>query len=171
MENIKDYEEWKDIKGYEGIYQVSNLGRVKRLAGPDASGHIRKERILKARADKQGYLLVTLYKNGDRHNELIHRLMLKTFCPIENMDDFHVDHINFNTQDNRLENLQWLKPEDNRSKKSGSNWKKVCCIETGIIYPSIREAARQTGIPNNNISKACRGILKTAGGYHWEFVD
>ena len=49
--------------------------------------------------------------------------------------------------------------------------KKVLCVETGVIYESIKEASRQTGIDNSGISKVCRGVRKTAGGYHWQYID
>ena len=97
------------------------------------------------------------------------------------MEDLQCDHIDFNRQNNHLENLRWLEPaenakrykmdslkRDNRSsnRKGKRKGKSVRCVETGVIYSSIKEASEQTGIDQSNISKACRGVYQTAGGFH-----
>lgn len=61
--------------------------------------------------------------------------------------------------------------EKTKEKLMLKNGQKILCIETGIIYNSMNEAERKTGIPNTNISKACRGLRKTAGGYHWRKIN
>ena len=150
----------KDIKEYEGLYAITSCGKV---------WSYKKKIFLKPGKDKSGYLQVTLSKNGCKQNKRIHRLVMETYNPIEGMDNLDVDHIDFDCQNNCLKNLQWLAPEQNNKKHK--TCKKVLCVETGIIYKSINEAERQTGINQSSISKACRGKLKTAGGYHWEFVE
>ena len=150
----------KDIKGYEGLYAVTSCGKV---------WSYKNKIFLKPGKDKSGYLLVTLSKNGDKETKKIHRLVMETYCPIEGMENLECDHIDFDRQNNCLKNLQWLAPEQNNKKHK--TCKKVLCVETGIIYKSINEAERQTGINQSSISKACRGKLKTAGGYHWKFVE
>ena len=93
------------------------------------------------------------------------------------MECLHVDHIDFNPENNCLENLRWLSPSENMRRKNikkinniPKNGKKVRCIDTDIVYSSISEAARQLGISAGNISQCCNGKSKTCGGYHWEFV-
>lgn len=150
----------KDIKGYEGLYAVTSCGKV---------WSYKNKIFLKPGKDKSGYLLVTLSKNGCKQTKKIHRIVMETYCPIDNMENLECDHIDFDCQNNCLKNLQWLAPEQNNKKHKAC--KKVLCVETGIIYKSINEAERQTGINQSSISKACRGKLKTAGGYHWKFVE
>ena len=150
----------KDIKEYEGLYAITSCGRV--------WSH-RSKKFLKPGKDKSGYLQVTLSKNGDKETKKIHRLVMETYNPCEKMENLECDHIDFDCQNNCLKNLQWLAPEQNNKKHKAC--KKVLCVETGIIYKSINEAERQTGINQSSISKACRGKLKTASGYHWKFVE
>ena len=150
----------KDIKGYEGLYAVTSCGKV---------WSYRSKKFLKPGKDESGYLQVTLSKNGCKQTKKIHRLVMETYYPLDNMENLECDHIDFDCQNNCLKYLQWLAPEQNNKKHK--TCKKVLCVETGIIYKSINEAERQTGINQSSISKACRGKLKTAGGYYWKFVE
>ena len=101
--NFKTKEVWKDIKGYETLYQVSNLGRVKSCV---------KERILKPRLKSHGYLMVTLYKNKSKKEFLIHRLVIETFLgPIPK--GMVVNHRSEEKTDNRLENLECITQKEN----------------------------------------------------------
>ena len=179
---------WKDISGYEGLYQVSNLGRVKHLSfsrpNPLTGGiSIMKERILAPQLTKLGYYAVTLYKNGKLHRKFIHTLVAKAF--ISNPDNLPIiNHKDENKLNNKPENLEWCTPKYNNSYGTRNqrisatklnntyNTKPVKCIETNIIYASVREAERQTGIPNTHISAVCikKPHHKTAGGYHWKYV-
>ena len=94
-------EEWRDIEGYEGLYQVSNLGRVKSLN----YNHTKSEKILKGIPDKDGYLRVALFKNG-RKDYMVHQLVAKMFIP--NPNDLPViNHKDENKQNNTTENLEW----------------------------------------------------------------
>lgn len=173
-------EEWRDIAGYEGIYQVSNLGRIKSL-GNDKS---RKEKILKPVNNSDGYPQVTLYKNRKREQVSVHRLVADTF--IQNPDNLpQVNHKDENTKNNRVDNLEWCTPKYNsnygthneRIAKSLINRKgrskPILCVETGVIFQSAMEAERHTGANSHHITKCCRGKYgyKTSGGYHWKYCD
>lgn len=171
---------WKPVAGYEDYY-VSSNGQIKSFK------RYKEGKLLTPREDRGGYLFVTLYKNSIGRNFKIHRLVLSTFSPIENMASLEVNHIDEDKKNNDITNLQWLTKQENlnygthreRCAKTLSKRmtgipntkrsKKVRCIETNIIYPSILEAERQTGISNSCISRVCRNERKTAGGYHWEY--
>lgn len=169
---------WKDIKGYEGEYMVSNHGNVMSLMG-------KKPRILKPRKNKRGYCRVSLHAGNDK---LVHRLVAETFIdnPMGLPEVNHKDECPLN---NSVYNLEWCTHKYNvtygtapiraRNKQAQTHPqrfrenfnKKVRCVETGKVYVSIKEASRNTGISYVTISKVCRGIRKTSGGYHWEFVE
>ena len=115
---------WKDIKGYEGIYQVSNLGRVKSLDRIDSNNHPLKGVILKPYISNSGYLLVGLYKQQKRDRKLLHRLVAEAFIP--NPDNKpEIDHINTIKIDNTVclnedgsinyekTNLRWTTRKEN----------------------------------------------------------
>lgn len=108
-------EEWRDIKGYEGLYQVSNLGRVKSFKG-------RKERLFTLYLRKDGYYEVGLRKDKTRKFKLVHRLVAEAFIP--NSDDKpQVNHINGLKTDNHLNNLEWCTAKENTNH----------AIDTGLI--------------------------------------
>ena len=107
---------WKDIKGYEGLYQASNLGRIKSLKREwqSANGSKRKhgEIILKQRVQKTGYLLVKLCKNGKQKYMSVHRIIAEMF--LSNPSNLpQVNHIDGNKQNNKTENLEWVTPKQN----------------------------------------------------------
>ena len=160
---------WKEIKDYEGLYQVSNLGRVKSST-----------KILKNRLSKRGYYIVTLYKNGKSTTKWVHRLVAEAFIP--NPDNLpQVNHKDEDKLNNRVDNLEWCTAKYNcnygthNSKlslalkdKAGRPGKAVHCIDLDIIYASASEATRQTGI--KHIDEVCSGKRKSAGGMWWEWV-
>ena len=103
-----DLEIWKDIDGYEGLYQVSNRGRVKALNFARSG----KEGIVKQQTNHNGYNVVYLSRNDERKKFSVHRLVALTFIPnIENKPC--VDHINTIRDDNRVENLRWVTHKEN----------------------------------------------------------
>jgi len=109
MKNQKEV--WKDVLNYEGIYQISNLGRVKSLK-------FGKERILRVGVDGNGYLNANLSKNGKVKSRCVHQLVVIAFlnhtpCGLELV----VNHINFNKTDNRVENLEVITNRENTNKK------------------------------------------------------
>lgn len=105
-------EEWRDVVGYEGLYAVSSLGRVKRLADPDSAGCMRKERIRKPCPDKNTYFKVNLCKDGKVKVFFVHRLVAIAFIPTNDYS-LQINHKNGNKQDNSVENLEWVTCKEN----------------------------------------------------------
>ena len=109
-------EEWKDIKNYEGLYQVSNLGKIKSVNKlVKNKGNFKKkikERILKPSKVYNGYLRLTLSKNGIHKNYRVHRLVAEAFIPnLNNYED--INHIDGNKQNNCIDNLEWCSRKQN----------------------------------------------------------
>lgn len=171
---------FKDIEGFEGLYQISNLGRVKSIN----YNKTRKEKILKYRKHRYGYLMVVLFKDGKRKEILVHRLVAQAFLP--NPDNLpQVNHKDENKTNNCVENLEFCDAKYNsnygtrnervaKSLTGVYNTKKskpVMCIETGVIYPSTNEVQRQLGFSRGNISQCCNGKKNTSYKYHWKYVD
>lgn len=168
---------YKDIEGYENLYQISNHGNVKSLGNEKT----RKERILKPIKNHKGYMQVILCKQGKPKLYLIHRLVAQAF--IDNPNNLpQVNHIDEVKTNNASSNLEWVTPKQNnnygtrnqRVAESNTNnpklSKSVLCIETGVIYASTMEVQRELGFSQGNISSACNGGYNTAYGFHWCYV-
>jgi hypothetical protein len=110
-------ENWKDIKGYEGCYQVSDLGRVTSLDRIDCTGGKRNGRILKQNPDGKGYLMVSLYLNGKQKTRKVHQLVSESFLNHKPYGmKVVIDHIDNDKQNNNLTNLQLITNRENSSK-------------------------------------------------------
>ena len=146
---------WRNIKGYEGVYQVSNFGRIRNIKG----------KIIKQQISKGGYFYVGLSFNHKRKYYFVHRLMAEVFLSNPNNKKFVV-HIDHNKQNNQIYNLKLMDESTNKPvyqfDKHGNFIGK---------YKSSIQAARQTGISAANIRYCANGISKTA--YHdiWLFED
>lgn len=163
---------WKDVGGYEGLYQVSNLGRVKSFKGVS-------ERILKLHVDNSGYVHVDLYKNNNHRCPTVHRLVAQAFIPnLENKPE--VNHIDEDKTNNMVSNLEWCTRKENcnygtrnlRTALSKGYKLKAIDIVNGEynIYCSISECARQLGIDRSNITKQLKGEYRQIGGYIFEYA-
>ena len=180
-------EQWKDIEGYEGIYQVSNLGRVRSLDRTYTMKNGRKQsqkgRFMIARVDKDGYEIIKLRTLTSRVAHRVHRLVAQAFIP--NPDNLAlINHKDENKTNNRADNLEWCTNSYNLSygsclEKMSSSHRNRHYLSKPIeqytadgqfvkAYPSSAEAMRQTGIHKNNIRACCRGLYSQSGGFIWK---
>lgn len=183
MEEEKEI--WRNISGCPG-YQVSNLGRVKSIERKVSNGksyRIVREKILKPDKHSSGYLKVILSKDGEKKSYFIHRLVAAAFVQNESLFYNEINHIDECKTNNCASNLEWSDRQHNcnfgtrneRLAKANTNnpkrSKKVICIETGVVYPSLSDVHRKFGFSKGNISSCCAGKLNSAYGYHWLYVD
>jgi len=171
-------EEWRPVEGYEGLYEVSNLGRVKSLH-PRNSGKIRALKV-----KRNGYIAVTLSRNGKLKTVTVHQLVAQAFIPNpRNLKE--VNHLNEIKSDNRSENLAWATRRENvlygtrgenhsRTMKERGYFKvPVVCTTldnmTSIRYESLSAAAEGTGANISHISKCCRGKIRQTHGFQFKY--
>ena len=172
-------EEWRDVVGYEGLYQVSSMGRVKSLERKDCLGRTVKERILKSRTNRYGYMEVNLCADGKRKMLKVHRLVCQAFH--DNPDNKpEVNHVNEDKTDNRACNLEWSTRRENNN--HGTRNVRACKAlskpvgqytsdgELVKIWPSVIEVQRQTGFSQGHICKAANGKCKQAYGFIWKYA-
>ena len=155
---------WKSIKGYEGLYEVSNFGKIKSL---------KKKIILKQFKNTNGYFQVKLWKNKKGKHFLVHKLVAESF--ILNINNFpFINHIDENKENNCTNNLEWCtaKYNCNYGTRNSRLSSPVICIELNKTYNSIKEASKDLNIQQAHISSCCakRKHYITAGGYHWQYV-
>lgn len=160
---------WKDIECFQN-YQISNMGRVYSK---------KTKRMLTLYPDKKGYLRVKFWENNKGYTFKVHRLVAQAFIP--NPDNLpQVNHKDESKDNNNVNNLEWCDnaynhgfgTRDERARKTLTNRKNlslpVICVETGVVYPSIMEAFRQTKA--RNIIEVCKGHRHTSGGFHWKYA-
>lgn len=166
---------YKEIEGYEGLYQISNYGRVKSFGNGNSNNS--KERILKPQKNSDEHLRVSLYKEGKVKLYFVHRLVAEAF--IVNPNNYPIiNHKDEDKTNNKVDNLEWCTPKYNnnygtrnqRITNHPNKSKQVLCVETGVVYPSANEVQRQLGFAQQNISSACTGRYKQAYGFHWQYV-
>ena len=175
-------EVWKDIPGYEGLYQVSDYGRVISLSYNKTG----RKSLRTLRLDKAGYIVVTLHKSGVSRTMKVHRLVAIAFIP----NPLHLPQVNHrdeNKANNHVDNLEWCTSSynnsyGNRPRKVLDAYKKrnrsiaerpVIMIDNdGTIiaeYHSISEAARNVGVRRESLRDAVLGRSKTCIGYFWKY--
>lgn len=184
-EDSNPNEVWKDIKGYEGRYQVSDMGRVKSLERIITKKNGRKqtirERILNPITDRGGYLRVNLCDgSGKGKNHFVHRLVCEAFH--ENPKNKpSVNHIDENKANNEASNLEWCTIAENlnhgtRNERIAKPLSKPVgqyTIDGNLIkvWQSTIEVERQFGFSHGFIGDTARGKYKTAYGYVWKYVE
>ena len=172
-------EHWKSIVGYEGIYEVSDMGNVRSLK-------FGKQKIRKPGKNNRGYLCVNLCKDGEVKSMKVHRLVAEAFIPNPNNLDT-VNHKDENKLNNAASNLEWMTRADNINYGSRNRRSAVAHVNhpnlsksvqqlnksTGELiaeFPSMAEARRVTGINRRHISSCCLGNRKSTGGYIWKYA-
>lgn len=185
MGGIKMEEIWKDIKGWEGLYQISNKGRVKSLTKVTKFGNrlkVNKEMILKPTIGKRGYYTVNFFDGDRSKTATLHRLIAEAFIPNPENKPC-IDHINTIKTDNRIENLRWVTNKENcnnpltlkhQRDATSKKWERGCYDNRNNIhyrkvqqfdmsgnlietYDSIIEASEATGVDRSSISAVCNG--------------
>ena len=158
-------EVWKDIRDYEGLYQVSNLGNVRN-----------RQRVIKP-SMKNGYLFVVLSNHNHKENCYVHRLVAKTFIPNPERLKF-VNHKDENKLNNNFSNLEWCTQEYNnaygtrKAREVLTKSKAVMQMVGGVcirLWSSTKEAER-AGFRSGCISLCCNGKRSTHQGYEWRWV-
>nr|DAH94678.1 MAG TPA: homing endonuclease [Caudoviricetes sp.] len=181
IDDINGCEEWRNIKGFENKYMVSNFGNVKSLNYM----HKNKSHLLKQTVGNKGYLYVTLNKNGKHWTYFVHRLVAQAFIPNPNNLPT-VNHMDECRTNNCVKNLEWLSYKDNNL--YGNHYKRVS--ETQLNDPkkskrvlqydlngrfikkweSASEVQRKLSVNSSNIIQNCRENVKTAGGFIWKYA-
>lgn len=173
---------WKDIKGYEGCYQVSNTGKVRSLNYRQT----KQMKELSCRVNHKGYVDVHLSKNGKSKRIVVHRLVAQTF--ILNPKALpQINHIDGNKQNNNINNLEWCNNSENQKHayEKGLKLKKIGVNNPGHkklnqydlqgnyikTWDYIKQAGDSLNIPNSNIVKCCKKTYKTAGGFVWRYAN
>ena len=164
---------WCPIKGYEGLYEVSDKGRVRSIK-------FGKERILKPGRMTKGYLTVGLYKNGEQKMYLVHRLVAKTFIP--NPDNLpEVNHKDEDKINNKVSNLEWCDRKYNQNYGTGIQ-RMAEKLSKSVLqftkdgefvkeWKSATDVKRNLGYSKGNISSCCTGKLKSAYNFIWKYKD
>ena len=165
-------EYWKQISGYDGDYEISNLGRVKSLKY--------KKPIILRQDIRCGYYSVVLSKQGITKHYQVHDLVFFTFSNIKEKEKgMVIDHIDGNKLNNNFNNLRYISISDNLNaahyeQKLTSNCRSVDVYKDGIklyTFPSISMASKKLQVDNSTISKICRRKAKTAHGYTFKYSE
>ena len=165
---------WKDIEGYENLYQVSNMGRVKSMGNGNSNKS--KEMIMKQTKNRKGYHMIRLCKEGVGKGFSVHRLVAQAFIPNPNNLP-QVNHIDEEKTNNIVDNLEWCTAEYNvkygtRTDKTSKQILQITSENKVVrFWKSIRNVENVLGFSNSNIQKCCVGKKNTAYGYKWQYVD
>lgn len=176
-----DSENYKPIKGYEGLYEVSNFGNIRSVTRKyevfskrgGLQTRTRYGRIIKPRLQNSGYKIVWLSKNGIVKAYTVHRIVANTF--IENPKNLYcVNHKDGDKTNNKVSNLEWCSSSENlihayeKLNRVHRQGRKVLCVELKKKFNSIREAANELKINASSIGNCIKGDTKHAGGYTWK---
>lgn len=192
---------WKDISGFEGYYQVSNLGNVRsvdRYVRSKGKPALQKGVCMKLQVNHKGYYTVILHKESKPYSKIVHRLVATAFIP--NPDNLpQVNHKDTNKKNNEVSNLEWCTNQENQdhAKAHGcygaftlkqyktvrknlleANRKRKKSVVQMDIYcneikefASIKDAEKETGVNTSKICACCRKRRNTAGGFKWKYKE
>lgn len=173
---------WKDIPGYEGMYQVSNLGNIRGVDRYVKQMHgglqFKKGQLLRQKKNNRGYKIIILTKYHKQKTFTIHRLVAMAFIPNPQQLP-EINHIDCDKTNNRVENLEWCDRNQNlnhgeRKKLHDKAVSKAVCqydLEGNFIHEWSSIAEAQNELKIGNISNACSGKYKKAGGYIWKYKE
>ena len=181
-------ETWKEIKGYEGLYEVSDCGNVRSLVcySPKRGDYSKRSnpKLLRQATTHDGYKRVTLSRAGRMKSITVHRLVAIAFIPNPSNAPA-VNHIDECITNNHVSNLEWCTSKENSNhgtlrQRIKERLSKHHHLAKPVIqmtldgkeirtFPSTREAARQLGIRSENISRCCKGQYSHAAGYKWKY--
>jgi hypothetical protein len=177
---------WKDIKEFKGVYQVSNLGRIKKISNCIFKGKSRFKTpfIMKLfKHSKNGYISVGFRENGKKIHRLVHILVAKTFIP--NMQNKpQVNHKLGIKYDNRASELEWVTASENaihcvnilgkkNIKRHGNHklGKIVFCFNNETIYISTKQAAEKLNLSQSCVAQVCRGVYESTKKYKFKYLE
>ena len=161
-------EEWKDIEGYEGVYQISNKGRLKHIQVKNQC-----EKLVSLYQERTGYLRITLSHKNKRKKISIHREVAKLFIPNpKNLET--VNHKDYNRTNNNVDNLEWMTAKDNLLYSIDRHYRKAVIqmdLQGNILkeWSSAYEVEKQIGYKATTISRCCLGKNKTYMKCLWKF--
>jgi hypothetical protein len=170
---------WKDIPGYETLYQASNLGRIKRILFKNNIVTKKENKILKTRINKNNREQIMLYKNGKRKNMTVHRLVASAF--LENPNNYpEVNHIDGNSLNNNVNNLEWCTKQYNMKhaydnnlthvKEYNKKMSKPIIRNDGKKYDNSYSASKDLGVSVFSIRDVLKGRSKTCKGYSFKYL-
>jgi hypothetical protein len=184
----KEVECWMPISGYEGFYEISNLGRIKSLKRdvPTKDNRVKhlKERLLQPQRDKKGYLHIVLNKGAIKTIRNVHRIVCETYHPDKYFEGAWVNHINGKKDDNRISNLEFVTASENikhgfrvLGRKINSDYIKKSVLQYDLNgnminkFQSITDAAIKTNSHQRGISACINNKRKTANKYIWRLGE
>lgn len=183
-------EVWKAIEGYEGLYEVSNLGRVRSFDRIIIKPHprnpaytlryIQKGKVLKQRKHSAGYWTVMLYKDKVADTQTVHRLVAEAFIPNPNNLP-EVNHIDENKGNSRMDNLEWVTRSGNMrhgtcgERMGRKHWKAIVqmTMDGKFVkrWDCAQHASEELGLHHSRLIACCRGRAKSHGGFRWRYAD
>lgn len=182
-------EVWRSVDGFNGVFEISNLGRLKRVVN---SKNMPDNNILKGEITKHGYRQYHMKVNNVSKKEKAHRLVAKAF--LENKDNLpHVNHKDGNKLNNRVDNLEWCDPAYNNRHALETGLRKIDMVQVRNMHKTMAEKQKKRVgqysldgqlireyeslkdteeyfANSTNIGCVCRGIRKTAYGYLWKYI-
>lgn len=168
---------WKDIPGYEGLYQASNLGRIKSLPRYSTRGKVLRPNINK----HNGYAYVSLSKHNHREQKRVHVLVMSAFSPKSKKPGYdrncQIDHINGDKTDNRLSNLEWVTQRENQLRAyalglNGKSTKQVIDLDTKEVFDSLSDASLSVGGKKvSPITRVCKGVRSQYRNHRFAYYE
>lgn len=171
-------EVWKDISEFEGLYQVSNLGRVRNRDGL----------VKQTKTNNRGYIQICLHKQGKSYYKLMHRVVAEAFIPNPN-ELPQINHKDEDKNNNTIQNLEWctnmynrhfgtsiqrMAQHHNYSEVAKASSKPVLQLKDGMVikqYESVMAASREVGISDSAIRQVCYGRNKNSAGFQWQYMQ